>query len=75
MFNPLQIMQMFNQLKSNQNPMQLMQQLMGNDPRFQRAVEMMNGRTPEEMEQVLKNVCQQQGLDYNQLKAMLPIKF
>ena len=48
---------------------------MGNDPRFQRAVEMMNGRTPEEMEQVLKNVCQQQGLDYNQLKAMLPIKF
>lgn len=50
--------------------MGLMQQMLGNNPMFQRAVQMMEGRSPEEMEQVLRNVCQQKGLDYDQMKNM-----
>ena len=50
--------------------MGLMQQMLGNNPMFKRAVQMMEGRSPEEMEQVLRNVCQQKGLDYDQMKNM-----
>lgn len=44
---------------------------MGNNPAFQRAEQMMQGRSPEEMQQVVKNVCSEQGLDFNQITGML----
>lgn len=43
--------------------------LMGNDPRFQRAVAMLKGKTPEQMQQVIMNTIATQGISQTQLAA------
>lgn len=76
MFNPLQMIGMLN---GKDNPQQMMgqmmtQQLQGN-PLFQRAQQMAQGKSPQELEQVAKNLCQQRGIDLdsamNQFKQMM----
>lgn len=37
--------------------------LIGNDPRFQRAMAMLNGKTPVEMQQVVMNMISTQGIE------------
>lgn len=69
--NPLQIVQMFQQLRSNVNPLGAMQQMFGSNPLFNRALQMSNGKSPEEMEQIVKNLCSQRGIDFNQAKQMI----
>lgn len=51
-----------------QNPMQVMMQNFGNDPNFARAMQMAQGKTPEQLEQTVKNMCQQNGVDFDQFK-------
>lgn len=51
--------------------MQMMQQMFGNDPIFGRALQMSQGKSPQEIEQVMSNICHQRGLDYNQFKQTL----
>lgn len=78
MNNPMQLMQMFNQLKNSNNPMGMMSQMFGNNPMFNMAMQMTQGKSPQEIQQVIGNVCQQKGIDQNQLKQMaeqMGIKF
>lgn len=55
--------------KGGINPMQMMQQFQ-NNPMMGRAQEMAKGKTPQEMEQLCRNLCQQKGIDFDQLKQM-----
>ena len=61
--NPMEIMQVFNQLKSNPNPMVLMQQMYGNNPMFQQALNMAKGKSPVELQQTLINLAQTKGIN------------
>lgn len=76
MFNPLQMMGM---LSGKSNPQQMMSQMMTqqlqNNPLFQRAQQMAQGKSPQELEQVARNLCQQRGIDLDsamsQFKQMM----
>lgn len=76
MFNPFQMMGM---LSGKSNPQQMMGQMMTqqfqNNPLFQRAQQMAQGKSPQELEQVAKNLCQQRGIDLDsamsQFKQMI----
>lgn len=76
MFNPLQMMGM---LSGKSNPQQMMSQMMTqqlqNNPLFQRAQQMAQGKSPRELEQVARNLCQQRGIDLDsamsQFKQMM----
>lgn len=59
---------MINQIRGSQNPMQMMQAMFGNNPNFNRALQMTQGKTPAEMETVMKNLCQNSGMDFNQIQ-------
>ena len=65
MINP---MQMFN---GNGNPLGQIQ----NNPLFQRAQQMAAGKSPQEIEQIAKNLCQQRGINideaYKQFRQMM----
>lgn len=69
--NPLQLISM---IKQNNNPINFMQNILGSNPQFQRVMQMVDGKTPEEMQQVAMNLCEQQGIDFsqavNQMKSM-----
>ena len=62
--NPMQIMGM---LKNSQNPMALMQQMFGNNPQFNQIMQIAQGKSPQELEQYVRNLAQSQNIDINQL--------
>lgn len=68
MLNPMQMIQAFGQLKAAQNPLQMMQQMFSGDPTFNRAMQMAQGKSPQQVEQIVRNLCQERGLDFEQLK-------
>ncbi len=45
--------------------------LIGNDPRFQRAMTMMQGKTPAEMQQIVMNMIATQGISQTQLAPLI----
>ena len=59
----MEIMQIFNQIRSNPNPMALMQQMFGSNPMFQQALNMSKGKSPLEMQQTIMNLAQTKGID------------
>lgn len=71
MMNPLQMVQM---LRGAQNPMQTMMQLSRQNPQLNQIMHMTNGKTPAQMEQMVRQAAQQRGVDLNQLAQQLGIK-
>ena len=64
---------MFNILQMFANPQMAMQNLMGsmmqnnlqNNPLFERAKQMAQGKNDEQLMQTARNLCQQQGIDFD----------
>ena len=69
--NPLQMMQMLSQINNSQNPLQVLQGMYGNNPAFNRAMEMAKGKSPDELENTVKNLCKQSNIDFEQMKNMM----
>lgn len=66
MFNPMQILNMMS-MKSNPQAFQnMMSQQLQSNPLFKRAQQMADGKSPEEIQQICKNLCQQRGIDLDQ---------
>lgn len=61
--------------KSGGNPMAVLQQLAQNNPNAQEFLSLIQGHTPQQMEQVCRNICQQRGINFDsalaQVKQML----
>lgn len=51
------------------NPQQMLG-MFGNNPMFQQAQKMMQGKTPEQMREVINNVAKQKGINEQQLRQM-----
>ena len=66
--------QMFNMLSKAQNPMAILQQLSQNNPKLQRVIEIMNGKSPQELEQYVRNTAQTQGVDLNELAQKMGLQ-
>lgn len=75
MMNPLQKFgQMFDQISQTQNPMQMMLQMFGNNPAMNRAIQMSQGKTEEQMKETVKNLGKQAGIDVEQMANMFGLK-
>lgn len=66
--------QMFNMLSKAKNPMSLLQQLSNQNPQLKRVMEVMNGKSPQELEEYVRNVAQTQGVDLNQLAQKMGLQ-
>lgn len=58
-------------LSQSNNPMGLMQSMLGNNPAFVRAMQMAKGKNPEQLRATVMNLAQQRGIDINQLQSMV----
>lgn len=54
-----------------QNPQQGMEQMFGNNPVFQQARKMVEGKSPEQMKETVLNLAKTQGVDIQQIMGML----
>ena len=63
-------MQLFQVLQGAGNPMSMMRQMFSGNPMFQRAIQMLQGKSHEAQMEVLNNICKQKGINLQQLKQM-----
>lgn len=66
--NPMQIL---NLLQNNANPMAMMNQMFGNNPIFQQVMQMTQGKNPNQIQQIIKNVAHERGMDDQQLNQFI----
>lgn len=67
----MNLMQMFTQLKGTPNPMGAMQQMFGGNPIFQQAMNMAQGKSPEQLQQTFMNLAQTKGMNPQMVSMML----
>lgn len=68
MLNPIQIMQMLQTVRNSQNPQEAIFNMFGNTPQVN---EVMNLARYNDPQILLRQVCQQRGIDFNQLMQMV----
>ena len=69
--NPLQLIVM---LQNANNPMALMQQVLGTNPQFKKVMQIAQGKSPQELESYVRNLYQSQGQDINQIASQFGLK-
>lgn len=65
---------MMSMLQNSQNPMGLIQQLFGSNPQFKQVMDIARGKSPQELEQYVRNLCKNQNIDINQLANQFGLK-
>ena len=68
MFNPMQLMGL---LQNSQNPSMLMESLMAQNPLLSRAMKMAQGKNPQELAMIARNLAKQQGINDQQFAQLL----
>ena len=69
--NPMQLISMMQQ---SGNPMGMLMQLSQQNPLMGQAMQALNGKTPGQMEQYVRQMAQQRGVDLNQLARQMGIR-
>lgn len=79
MFNPMQmmannpIMQMMGMLQNSKNPMAVMQKLAGQNPQLKQIMEITQGKTPQQMQQMAENLAKQKGVNLQEFMQQMGI--
>jgi hypothetical protein len=71
MNNPMQLMMM---IRNSNNPMGMIQQMFGNNPQYSQIMSMIQGKSPQQIEQYVRNLYQSQGQDINQIASQFGLK-
>lgn len=70
--NPM--MQMLQMMKSGQSPVGMMQQMAQQDPRAQQAMNMIQGKSPQQLEQMARNMAREKGIDLDMMLRQMGLK-
>ena len=70
----MNFIQMLKAIRSQPNPTHGLMQLAREDPRVNQVMQMVNGKTPEEMEQIARQMAQQRGIDLDQVAQQLGLR-
>ena len=62
--NPMQLIAL---ISNSQNPMAIVQQLFGNQPQFKQVMDIAKDKSPEELKQYVRNICNSQGINLDSL--------
>lgn len=63
--NNLMAQMMGQMMNGGGSPQQMMNQMAGSNPIMKRAMEMSEGKTPEQLKDVCKNLCEQRGINFD----------
>lgn len=57
--------------RSGGNPMAMLQQVAGRDPRAQQAMQMIRGKSPAELKRTVENMCRERGTTPEQVARQM----
>ena len=66
MFNPVggnPVFAMMNAMRTGQTPMQFIQSMAMQDPRAKQAMQIIQGKSPKQLEQIARNMARENGVD------------
>lgn len=72
MNNP--IFNLINLARTGGNPMTLIQQMAGRDPRAQQALKMVQGKAPDQLRQMAENMAKERGTTIDEIARCLGLK-
>lgn len=67
------IMMLVQAMNSGGNPMAVMQQMGWNNPQIAQAYQMMQGKSPQQLQQMAQNMASERGIDLNMMMRQLGI--
>lgn len=70
----MNLMQLMQAVRGGGNPMQTLMGMAPQNPVIGQAMQMVNGRTPMEMRQMVYSMARQRGVDVGQMARMLGIR-
>lgn len=70
-FNNNPLMQLVSMARSGGNPMAMLQQMAGQDPRIGQFVNMVNGKSPQQLRQIAENMAKERGINLEELAQQL----
>lgn len=70
MINPMQLIGL---LRGGGNPMQILTSVSQNNPQLAQVLNMVNGKTPAQMQEMAYQMAQQRGIDIQQLAQQMGI--
>jgi hypothetical protein len=70
--NPM--MQMMGMLRSGRNPNAILQSMVMNNPQVRQVMQMMNGKTPEQLRQMANNMAAERGTTVEDIARQLGIQ-
>lgn len=71
MNNP--VFSLVNAMQSGRNPMALVQQMAARDPQMRQFMQMVNGKSPEQLRQMAENMARERGVSINDVARQLGI--
>lgn len=71
MMNPMQLIQM---LQQSGNPMQMLTGMAQTNPQLGQVMQMVNGKTPAEIERMAYDIAKQRGIDLNLFVKQMGIR-
>ena len=74
MMNNDPMMMLVQALRSGQNPMALLQSVAGQNPRVAQAMQMIRGKSPQQLRTMTENMARERGIDINDLARQLGIR-
>ena len=76
MYNPTgnPMMRMIQLMRNGQSPMGMMQEMAMQDPRAQQAVNMIQGKSPQQLEQTARNMAREKGIDLDMMMRQMGLR-
>ena len=71
MFNPMQV---FNAIAKSTNPNQMLMQYARQNPAIREAMQMVNGKTPNQVKQMAESIAQERGINLGVFMREMGIK-
>ena len=69
--NPLMALMQF--ARSGGNPMQMLSQMAGRDPRAAQAMKLIQGKSPQELRQVAENMAKERGMTLDEIARQMGV--
>lgn len=69
--NPLNMM--MNAMRVGANPMNILQQMAGQNPQMRQFMQMINGKSPDQLKQMAENMARERGVSLNDVARQLGI--
>lgn len=71
MNNPLGVM--MNTMRSGGNPMPILQQMAGGNPQVAQAMQIIQGKNPQQLRQIAMNMAKERGLNVNDIAGSMGV--